>query len=66
MGRFLQPLKGMCHVNIIPLNPTAGYDGGPSMAEAVEEFVSVLARYGVPATPRCVFCVGVDDQIELN
>lgn len=45
----------MCHVNIIPLNPTEGYKGGPSMADAVEQFVGVLARHGVVATPRCVF-----------
>ena len=24
LGRLLAPLKGMCHVNIIPLNPTTG------------------------------------------
>lgn len=47
-------MKGMCHVNIIPLNPTKGYKGGPSMSDAVEQFVDVLARHGVPATPRCV------------
>lgn len=52
LGRLLRPLKGMCHVNIIPLNPTAGYKGGPSMADAVNQFVDVLARNGVPATPR--------------
>ncbi|CAM9794244.1 unnamed protein product [Scytosiphon promiscuus] len=52
LGRLLRPLKGMCHVNIIPLNPTEGYKGGPSMAEAVNQFVEVLARNGVPATPR--------------
>lgn len=52
LGRLLRPLKGMCHVNIIPLNPTTGYDGGPAIAEAVDQFVSVLAHYGVPATPR--------------
>lgn len=54
LGRLLRPLKGMCHVNIIPLNPTAGYKGGPSMADAVNQFVEVLARNGVPATPRWV------------
>ncbi|CAN0002429.1 unnamed protein product [Ectocarpus sp. 13 AM-2016] len=52
LGRLLRPLKGMCHVNIIPLNPTDGYKGGPSMADAVNQFVEVLAKNGVPATPR--------------
>lgn len=60
LGRLLKPLKGMCHVNIIPLNPTAGYDGGPSMAEAVEDFVAVLARFGVPATPRVRRGIDID------
>lgn len=65
LGRFLEPLKGMCHVNIIPLNPTAGYDGGPSMAEAVEDFVSVLARYSVPATPRFVSRVSIKFELKV-
>lgn len=61
LGRLLRPLKGMCHVNIIPLNPTEGYKGGPSMAEAVNQFVEVLARNGVPATPRqACTCVPFD------
>ncbi|CAM9426358.1 unnamed protein product [Pylaiella littoralis] len=60
LGRLLRPLKGMCHVNIIPLNPTAGYKGGPSMAEAVNQFVDVLARNGVPATPRIRRGIDID------
>ncbi|CAM9877059.1 unnamed protein product, partial [Hapterophycus canaliculatus] len=60
LGRLLRPLKGMCHVNIIPLNPTEGYKGGPSMTEAVNQFVEVLARNGVPATPRQAIRRGID------
>ncbi|CAM9588160.1 unnamed protein product [Ectocarpus sp. 6 AP-2014] len=62
LGRLLRPLKGMCHVNIIPLNPTDGYKGGPSMADAVNQFVEVLAKNGVPATPRQAIVIrrGID------
>ncbi len=46
-------LRGMlCHVNLIPLNPTAGYGGGPSTRNRVEEFQKELARYGVSSTVR--------------
>jgi 23S rRNA (adenine2503-C2)-methyltransferase len=38
------------HVNCIPLNPTRGYDGGPSTV--AEPFLDVLRRRGVPATVR--------------
>jgi 23S rRNA (adenine2503-C2)-methyltransferase len=30
LGRLLQPLRGKCHVNIIPLNPTGGFEGKPA------------------------------------
>lgn len=46
-------LKGMlCHVNLIPLNPTAGYEGAPSSKERVQAFQDVLERYGVSSTVR--------------
>ena len=46
-------LHGMlCHVNLIPLNPTAGYDGEPSDKERVARFVETLARYGIKGTVR--------------
>jgi 23S rRNA (adenine2503-C2)-methyltransferase len=46
-------LKGMlCHVNLIPLNATKEYAGGPSTREAAAVFVSTLARFGVTATIR--------------
>lgn len=36
-------LKGMlCHVNLIPLNPTLKFDGGPSNKEAADEFRRTL------------------------
>lgn len=36
-------LKGLlCHVNLIPLNPTKEYEGGPSTREASQLFVDTL------------------------
>ena len=29
LGQLLRPLRGKCHVNIIPLNPTGGFEGKP-------------------------------------
>ncbi len=46
-------LRGMlCHVNLIPLNPTNGYDGRPSDPESVQRFRDRLADYGVSSTVR--------------
>lgn len=46
-------LRGMlCHVNLIPLNPTSAYNGMPSSPERVEAFQQELARYGVSSTVR--------------
>jgi 23S rRNA (adenine2503-C2)-methyltransferase len=54
-------LKGlMCHVNLIPLNPTAEYHHGPSAAERVEAFVAVLGEYGVSATVRVRRGIDID------
>ena len=46
-------LKGMlCHVNLIPLNPTNGYDGRPTETQRAEAFRSVLTAQGIPNTLR--------------
>ncbi len=46
-------LRGIqSHVNLIQLNPTEGYAGGPSSRERAEAFVAVLDRYNIPATVR--------------
>lgn len=42
----------MCHVNLIPLNPTGGYAGGPSDPERVRVFQETLAQFGVTSTVR--------------
>lgn len=42
----------LIHVNLIPLNPTAGFDGQPSDPERSEAFVAVLERRHIPYTLR--------------
>lgn len=46
-------LKGLlCHVNIIPLNPTQGYSGSATSRERAKKFQSVLETKGIPCTIR--------------
>jgi 23S rRNA (adenine2503-C2)-methyltransferase len=40
------------HVNIIPLNPTKGYAGGPSSRERAAAFQAILERAGISCTIR--------------
>jgi 23S rRNA (adenine2503-C2)-methyltransferase len=58
LGKLLQGL--LCHVNLIPLNPTIGYIGGPSAGNAVDAFVVALAEYGVSATVRVRRGIDID------
>src|SRR5205085_8089107 len=41
VGRLLRGLPAQ--VNLIPLNPTAGYDGAPTRTEAAKKFQRILA-----------------------
>jgi len=46
-------LRGLlCHVNLIPLNPTPGTELQPSPREQVDLFRDVLADGGIPTTVR--------------
>jgi len=46
-------LKGLlCHVNAIPLNPTAGYSGRATDRRRAEAFKETLEQAGVPCTIR--------------
>jgi 23S rRNA (adenine2503-C2)-methyltransferase len=46
-------LKGLlCHVNIIPLNPTSGYGGKSTKSNQVNEFQSVLENNNITCTIR--------------
>jgi 23S rRNA (adenine2503-C2)-methyltransferase len=56
-----QKLRGLkCHVNLIPLNPTKGFDGQPTPLPRAEEFISVLAKSGIPATVRVRRGIDID------
>jgi 23S rRNA (adenine2503-C2)-methyltransferase len=50
LGKLLKELDA--HVNLIPLNPTKGYEGSPSPRDSVVKFQTTLAIYGVPSTVR--------------
>ena len=46
-------IRGMiCHVNLIPLNPTEGYDHNPTSADQVEAFRLILESRNIPCTVR--------------
>ncbi len=46
-------LKGlMCHVNVIPLNPTKKYPGQATTRERAQAFADVLNKAGIPCTIR--------------
>ena len=46
-------VQGMlCHVNLIPLNPTSGYPGAASTRERIAAFRSVLESARIPNTLR--------------
>jgi len=50
VGRLLRDVPGQ--VNLIPLNPTSGYEGRPSDQTAAQRFQAILAEYGLPSTVR--------------
>lgn len=50
LGSLLQGM--MCHVNLIPLNPTQDYGGQPSPRSRVAIFQKELGRFGVSSTVR--------------
>lgn len=48
-----QLLKGMiCHVNVIPLNPTHKFNGTGSTRQSAEAFKAELEKAGIPCTVR--------------
>jgi len=51
VGRLLRGLPAQ--VNLIPLNPTMGYDGAPSHHDAARRFQKILSEhYALPSTVR--------------
>jgi len=48
-----QLVEGMpAHINLIPLNPTAGYNGQPTVCPAASQFQAILREHGLPVTLR--------------
>ena len=53
--------KDMIHINVIPLNPTGGFEGSPSGRKGVHDFVSTLEKgFGLKATPRVRRGIDID------
>jgi 23S rRNA (adenine2503-C2)-methyltransferase len=51
--RLAKLLKGLlCHVNVIPLNPTNKFAGKATSKPQVEVFKNVLEEHGIPCTIR--------------
>jgi 23S rRNA (adenine2503-C2)-methyltransferase len=42
----------LCHVNLIPLNPTVGFSEQPSTSSQAEAFCRILESYQIPCTIR--------------
>lgn len=50
---LFQAIRGMiCHVNLIPLNPTKGYQKKGTRADQVSAFAQVLEGHNIPVTVR--------------
>jgi len=41
---LLLSLGMLCHVNVIPLNPTVGYGGKPTAKAGVDQFIEILVN----------------------
>jgi 23S rRNA (adenine2503-C2)-methyltransferase len=51
--QLAEHLKGLLsHVNVIPLNPTQGYEGKATTRARAEAFRAELERHGIPCTIR--------------
>lgn len=52
-SQLAQRLKGiLCHVNLIPLNPTPGFSGAPADSQHIAAFCQVLDEHGIPNSIR--------------
>ncbi len=50
LGKLLKGL--LCHVNVIPLNPTKNYTGQAATRQRAEAFKAELDKIGIPCTVR--------------
>ena len=67
LGRLLAGL--LCHVNIIPLNPTDEYAGTPAGHENIDKFRNILKHYQVTSTVRVRRGIDIDagcGQLKTN
>jgi 23S rRNA (adenine2503-C2)-methyltransferase len=60
LARLLQDVPGGAHVNLIPLNATAAFTGGPSADDRLRAFAATLGAHGVTATIRRNRGVAID------
>ncbi|MCY3976616.1 MAG: 23S rRNA (adenine(2503)-C(2))-methyltransferase RlmN [Chloroflexi bacterium] len=58
LGRLLAGL--LCHVNIIPLNPTGRYGGAPAQAASIKSFSRALQGHGVSSSVRVRRGIDID------
>lgn len=49
---FRKDGSALCHVNVIPLNPTKRYEGKATTRERAQAFKDILERHGIPCTIR--------------
>ncbi len=49
---WLRQLRGLCHVNVIPLNPTRDYPGQATTLQRAKAFRDELERHNIPCTIR--------------
>ncbi len=49
---FRKPEATLCHVNVIPLNPTPGFSGKATTMERARQFCAILEQNGIPCTIR--------------
>jgi 23S rRNA (adenine2503-C2)-methyltransferase len=60
-GKLADLLQGLlCHVNLIPLNPTPGSSLQPSPPESVDAFRRVLEEAGIATTVRMRRGIGIE------
>lgn len=53
--------RDMVHINVIPLNPTGGFEGSPSQRGRVNAFCQILEQdFGVACTPRVRRGIDID------
>ncbi len=51
--QLVKIIKGLlCHVNVIPLNPTSGFQGKSPTRRRIQEFIKVLELNHIPCTVR--------------